>query len=178
MRKLNFGLLIVVFFLSGCAVTVPTTPHSQENISEYKKFKAPANASRVYFLTGLTTGHILSLRHNWPSALLVDGKVIGQISKSDVLVVDMKPGRYEFMWRPANSNDSKLSKPLALNLVAGETIYLRSEWNVGGGGFGFIGAMINPGYFNLISDNDTSGITELNFVKPTDCPNTICVNTK
>ena len=180
---MNIKLLSIVLsatlLLTACATPVATTPHSATSTNEYKKFATPTEAARLYFLNGVTTGPvIITLRHAFPAVLFANGQEIGGVNKNDVLVADIKPGTYEFIWKPPTEVEPAQSKPLSLSVKSGDVLILRGNFNAGGTGFGVIGSMIAPTAYELISTKDRSGITDLNFVKATECPETICVNTK
>jgi hypothetical protein len=172
-------MLTTILFLTGCATQVPTTPHSQTNTNDFKKFNAPIDAARLYFLNGVTTGPvIITLRHGFSSMLLANGQEIGKVNKSDVLAVDIKPGNYEFSWRPIDDPNTTQSKSLSMSVSKGDILILRSNYNVGGTGFGLIGSLIAPPSYELISTRDQNGVADLNFIKETDCPKSICLGDK
>jgi hypothetical protein len=167
-------------FTQTYKVTTPppiqTTKHTDEDVARYQSFNAPKGAGRVYFTNGLVTGASMFSEkvHNFPTALIVDGVIVGKINKGDVLVLDVKPGNYEFMWRSAYEGNDMKAKPLVLGVVAGEVLILKSEYNLGGIGFGLIASLLTPPSFELSSTRDRDGIQDLNFVKATTCPKSIC----
>ena len=168
--------LFVMLAVSGCAAPLVTEKYADDQIDQLKAFQAPNDAARVYFLNGVSTGATLvTLRHGFPSVLYGNDAEIGAVNKSDVLVADVRPGTYQFLWKPPAEADTSKSKPLDVTLNAGDTVILQGNFYVGGLGFGLLGALAVPPRFELVRTNDRNVIKDLVFVKPTQCPDTICI---
>ena len=169
--------MIGISALTGCAAPLVTEKYADDQIDQFQKFQAPKNAARVYFLNGVSTGATLvTLRHGFPSVLIGNDVEIGAVNKSDVLVADIRPGNYQFLWKPPAEPDATKSKPLDVNLSAGDILILQGNFFLGGLGFGLLGALAVPPRFELVATTDRNVIKELVFVKPTACPETVCVS--
>jgi hypothetical protein len=171
--------LVLAFFslmLAGCATTIPTNKYSDVEREKLLQFSGNPNVARVFFLNGITSNQMVNLRHGFPSSLILNDVVIGSVNKGDVLVADLKPGNYVARWRPPFEKDgASRFKAQNLNLQAGEVVIIRSIFNPGGTGFGLIGAALSPPSLELDIGDDKSDISSLTVVKPTDCPQTLCV---
>lgn len=181
MKKSLVICSFAVLLSAGCATNppIPTQPFAADKVLELENFGPPSgDVGRVYFFNGPMTGTgvFTDKKHSFPSALIVDGTVIGRINSTDVLVADLKPGNYEFMWRHAYAEDNSKSKPMIFGVVGGEVLILQATYNLGGVGFGLMGSLLSPPSFELVSTNDRGGVEQLNFVKATSCPTDICSN--
>jgi len=180
MKKLALTFILFSLVLVGCTTLPPiqTTSHSQEVINDINKFVPSKNSGRVYFLNGNVTGPAYSgdVIHSFPSALMIDGIIVGKKNKLDVMVLDVKPGKYDVMWNHAYAEDTTKTKPIIINIVKGDIVILRANYNLGGGGIGLISALLASPSYELVYTRDISGINGLNFVKASSCPDTICDN--
>ena len=174
MRILSY--LAIAFALTACATTLPTSKYSEQERNELMQFTARADSARVFFLNGITSNQMVNLRHGFPSSLILNDVVIGNVNKGDVLVADVKPGSYKARWRPPFEKDgTSRYTDENLTLKAGDVVIIRSVFNPGGAGFGLIGALASPPTFELNVSSDRSDIATLSLVRPLECPNEICL---
>ena len=170
--------VLAALVLGGCAERMITEGYEPSRVSELLQFKAPQSAGRIYFLNGILTGYTMNIRHGYPSSLWLSGNLIGSVNKQDVLVADVPAGTYEVYWTSgpnATGPDAIKATKQTVSIMTGEYYVIRANFNVGGTGFGLIGALVNPPSTEILINKDTSDINSLNLVKPISCPATICI---
>jgi hypothetical protein len=129
--------------------------------------------SKVYFVGGKTgSGISLKVAMAGGATFIVDGNPVGQIDKNDVMVLDVVPKQYSFSWQYP-SGDSKINF-VSRALKAGDVVILQANWNTGGAGFGILGMAAAPAQYELTEVFDRSLVMGKRFVKPTNCPSSIC----
>jgi hypothetical protein len=180
---LNFrfvGTALLVFMLSACAPQVAKVGFDKTTVLELRKFQAPATAARLYFLNGYANSPQSPLRQGFASALLLNGILVGEINKEDVLVADVVPGTYEATWQLAQmaSDMADFDMPSTkINLKAGEIYVVKADVHQESSGILILGAVIGatrPQCRVSITKN-SSDISTFNFIKPIACPKSLCL---
>ena len=179
MRKTFLILpVLAALVLGGCAERMITEGYGPSRVSELLQFKAPQSAARIYFMNGTLTGYTMHIRHGYPSSLWLSGNLVGSVNKQDVLVADALPGTYDIYWTSgpdAIGPDAIKATKQTVSIMAGEYYVIRANFNVGGTGFGLLGALANPPSTEILFNKDTTDIGSLKLVKPISCPATICI---
>jgi hypothetical protein len=129
--------------------------------------------ARIFFLGGkMGTSYSLNVQMPGGASFEVNGKVVGRIEKSDVLMLDLKPGKHLFSWK-YDSDDAK-RMPIERELRAGESLILQARFNTGGAGFGLFGLAASPAEYQLEVVTDTSVFAEKRFISSSSCPLELC----
>lgn len=169
---LTFGS---VFLLFGCAakpinVTVGDTEFSESA----KAFKISPESAKIYFFNG-RQGSTFSMKADMPGGaiLLINNREVGQIDKQDVLVANIHPKTYTFSWKYP-SDDSKHIE-LTKDIKAGEVIILEPFWDLGGIGFGLVGALLAPPEYKISESQNKNIIQGKRVVRANTCPVEICI---
>ena len=170
MTKRFLGILVLGLLLVGCASTPLITKKADPNLyNEAINFSISENISRIYFLTGSCDAPLKKWDCAGAGGIFVNGKYIGGINKTDAMVVDLKPGNYEFLWH-YNTNYQKKSfgiknVPLNINLNAGEFTILKLS-ALAGSRRGLLGAALAPDKYVVEIIKDKSLILNKNIVVP------------
>ena len=162
--------------LLGCAVApTPVLRLDAEKENQARNFQAPPDVAKVYFFGGDRLGGIYSPSpHGYKLAVYLNSILIARINPTDTLVYDLKPGTYTFGWNTINSNDIPPNQ-LTLTVSGGQTVFLRGDFNAGGGSsFGLIGAAI-AGPHSSVASVDKSALRNNNYVATQSCPESICI---
>jgi len=129
--------------------------------------------ARVFFLGGkMGTSYSLNVQMPGGASFEVNGKVVGRIEKSDVLILDLKPGKHLFTWK-YDADDAKRI-PIERELKAGESLILQARFNTGGAGFGLFGLAASPAEYQLEVVTDSSVFAEKRFISSPSCPLELC----
>jgi hypothetical protein len=118
------------------------------------------------------TSYSLNVQMPGGASFEVNGRVVGRIEKSDVLMLDLKPGKHLFSWK-YDSDDAK-RMPIERELKAGEHLILQARFNTGGAGFGLFGLAANPAEYQLEVVTDTSVFADKKFISSSSCPSDLC----
>ena len=172
MKKfLTYALpLVVVSALVGCATPINVRTADPTTASEAYAFKTKPGNAKVYFVAGKMGFTITpeAMRPNVAGAiLLINGNIVGQIDKNDVLVVDVVPNQYNFSWQNAH-NDSQ-TQFVNRQLKAGDVLILRANHILP-----TFGGLSGPPKYELLEQADRSLVTGKRVVSHTSCPATIC----
>ena len=111
--------------------------------------------------------------------LFINDKLIGSINKENVLVFDMKPGEYEFLWKNRTTDiaeQNSVPEKLLIKLEAGQSTVIRGNYHLTAGTmfFGLIGALISPPYTS-IEITGREEVTNKIVVISKNCDLTICM---
>ena len=170
-RYLSYVLpMLAVGMLVGCATPINVRMADPNTASEAYAFKTKPGNAKVYFVAGKMGFTITpeAMRPNVAGAiLLINGNIVGQIDKNDVLVVDVVPNQYNFSWQNAH-NDSQ-TQFVNRQLKAGDVLILQANHILPAFG-GFSG----PPKYELVEQIDRSLVMGRRVVSQTSCPATIC----
>ena len=162
--------LLIMTALVGCATPINVRMADPTAASEAYGFKTKAGTAKVYFVGGKMGFSITpeALRPTVAGAiLLINGNIVGQIDKNDVLVVDVVPNQYNFSWQNVH-NDSQ-TQFVNRQLKEGDVLILQANHILPAFG-GFSG----PPKYELVEQVDRSLVMGKRVVSQTSCPVTIC----
>ena len=170
MKKI-FGLISIIFILSGCATKVTTIQADNKLTVDAYSFKIPDNTSRIYFLAGSCDAPLKKWDCAGAGGIFLNGQYIGGLYKKDVMVADIKPGEYEILW---NYNEIYQNKsfgienvPTRIKLNAKEFLIVRLSILQGGGAVGgLLGAGLVPDKFVVEVTDNKSLVTNKNVIIP------------
>lgn len=162
---ISFTLLV------GCAsAPINVRPADPQAANDAYSFKTKPGLAKIYFIGG-QMGFSLTPNALKPTIagaiLLIDGNVVGQIDKNDVLVVDVVPKQYNLSWQmPANDSQTQF---MNRQLKDGDILILQANWFLPAFG-GFSG----PPRYDLVEIFDRSQVMSKRVISHTSCPNSIC----
>jgi hypothetical protein len=164
--------------LQACTTPAITAKADDATTQSASNFSVQKDRAKVYFVNGKIAGNMFDMKHQYPSDFMIDGKVIASKNKEDVLVFELRPGKYDFSWNVRSTDPiDKNTAPQSLQtiLTAGDILILRGDYNMGGAaGFGLIGAMISTPKTYLFKA-ERSDVQGKNVVVPQSCVETICL---
>ena len=124
----------------------------------------------------MTADHNVSLISATGSTRM--GKIVGSKNKEDVLVFQVKPGKYDFSWNVRSTDPiDKNATPQVMSIILkrGEIVVLQGDYSLGGAAmFGLIGGMVSPPKTWLLraERNEIQGKT---VVLPQTCEPNVCI---
>lgn len=158
--------LTVLFLLSGC-----TSQSSGFSNTSSPNQSIPAGLSstkdglaKVYFVSG-KTGSTYGLKVDMAggATFLVNGNDVGQISKNGAMVLDIKPGSYNFAWKYPSA-DAKLQF-VSLQINANDITILQAD---------YIFPLIGTAEYKLTRTSDFNVLSGKQITGGLLCPKTIC----
>jgi hypothetical protein len=173
-------LIIILLCLGLQACTTPAVV-SKADASESQKamaFEVSNDSAKVYFVNGKVVENLFNMKHQYPSDFIVDGKIVGSKNKEDVLVFQVKPGKYDFSWNVRSTDPiDKNATPQVMSIILkrGEIVVLQGDYSLGGAAmFGLIGGMVSPPKTWLLraERNEVQGKT---VVLPQTCEPNVCI---
>lgn len=163
--------------LAGCQPrSVPLLATAEYESSVRTIGVPPADRARVYIFSGkIPSGSLLGPAyrlHGISGDIYVDDVKIGSLNPSEVMVVDMVPGRHVLYWTYLNQSGGPFLKieRLERDLQGGTTLVLGTD-------IGWAHLELNPGV--LLTDNAGGPANKtipamFKIVRPSSCPPTIC----
>ena len=177
-------IILLPFILYGCTTAAIVKKATNATIEKATSFKVAKGRVKVYFIQGINRSNLLwTMNHHLPSDIYVNGEKIGSKNEDDVMVVELKPGKYNFLWKARTTDlidKQAVSEILKKNLISGDIMILQSDYDVGAAGsFGLIGSLVGkpPKLWFLEVDIDSakSEITGNNIVVPQECRPELCL---
>ena len=162
-------IILLFLFVVGCATNFKTINANSQLATDAINFNIPKNTSRIYFLTGSCDAPLKKWDCAGAGGIFINSQYIGSLNKKDVMVVDIKPGKYEILWN--YNKDYKLKSfgskniPMNINLKNGKFLILRLSI-VGGSTRGLLGAAMHPDKYVVDFTDNKSLITNKNVVVP------------
>ena len=188
--KTRLFIISALFVLSACATPVIVNKADRITTDKAASFQVTKERSKVYIISGIIRDHgLIKFQYKVPTDIYINGKKIGAKNGNDVMVIEFKPGNYDFSWkaRSAAPNTDK-SHIFRKNLLAGEVTVLQQDFSPGGAGAGaavggLLGGLVggvldgSPGNFFVEVDINSakSAISSGNVVVPQTCPSTVCL---
>ena len=163
--------------LGACSTPAKVNEVDAQTQRDVLGFQSNPGSARVYIFTGKLIGGLFNSNHTFPADIYVNTTQIGSINNENVMYFELKPGHYDFSW-VARNNDLivKQTVPLKSNfdLLAGQILVLRGDYDLGGTHFGLIGAMINhPSTVIVKAQQDD--VLQKKVVTPQTCDPGLCV---
>lgn len=171
-------LIMMCFGLQACTTPAIVTKADAETAQKAMAFEVPNDRAKVYFVNGIIMGNMFKMKHQYPSDFIVDGKTIGSKNKEDVLVFELKPGKYDFSWNVRSTDPiDKNANPQVMSTIlkGGEVVILQGDYSLGGAAmFGLIGGMVSPPK-TWLSKADRSEVLGKSIVMPQTCEAQLCL---
>ena len=177
-------IILLPFILNGCTTAAIVKKASNATIEKATSFKGVKDRVKVYFIQGIDRDNLLwTMKHSLPSDIYINGMKIGSKYEDDVMVIDLKPGQYDFSWTARSTDiiDKKaIPQILKKNLIGGDIMILQSDYDRGAAArLGLIGNLLgSPPKFWFVEvniDSAKSEITGNNIVVPQDCNPELCL---
>lgn len=177
-------LLFLGSMLTGC---VSNEKYDSADSVAYKRFQVPTESARIYFKTGIFVPVVTNvMEHRFVSTLYVDDTEIGFITSGQIMVINLKPGKYSISWQRKGLMDDYITTKKEVILKPGEYIIAASDLKQsgaeqGGAFFGLLGTVIGGalrpnGEFSIGITEDKNQINVSQFVKPVNCPPSFCLS--
>jgi len=169
--------LITLAVLSACNTPAKVNKVDEQTQRDVFSFQSNSNAARVYIFTGKVIGSLFNSNHSFPADIYVNTTQIGSINKENVMYFELKPGNYDFSWVVRNTDlIVKQTVPLKSNfdVLPGQILVLRGDYDQGGSRFGLIGAMImRPS--SVIVTAQQEDVLKKKVVTPQTCDPSLCI---
>jgi hypothetical protein len=148
--------------------TLKTNPADNKIINSALNFDVPKNMARLYLINGNCDVMFKNMKCISTNSIFINKKLIGGLNERDVMVVDLKPGKYEILHNYNNDYELKsfgtVNIPLEINLNAGQ--YEIVQFTVFEGGSSLLTALMNPYKYISEFSKDKSLIQDKNFIVP------------
>ena len=160
--------IFLIFFLVSCVATLKTIPADNKIINSAVNFDVPKNMARLYLINGNCDVMFRNMKCIATNSIFLNKKFIGGLNERDVMVVDLKPGKYEILHNYNNEYELKsfgtVNIPLEINLNAGQ--YEIVQFTIFEGGTSLLTAFINPYKYVSEFSKDKNLIQGKNFIVP------------
>jgi len=160
--------VLLIFFLVSCVPTLKTIPADNKIINSAVNFDVPKNMSRLYLVNGNCDVMFRNMKCISTNSIFLNKKFIGGLNEKDVMVVDLKPGKYEILHNYNNEYELKsfgtVNIPLEINLSAGQ--YEIVQFTIFEGGTSLLTALINPYKYVSEFSKDKNLVQGKNFIVP------------
>lgn len=175
MKKVFLLLAAVVLVTTGCqtrGASVLADAAYSESATTLQR--PPNDRARVYIFTGLIqAGYPIryTTRHSASADIFVDGVKIGTVNPNEVMVFDVKPGKFTMWWQYHNREKLLIGdwRRQDRMLNGGQVLFLTADMEDDGTGLNTLPGTqyVEQGRLN----------PKLNFkvTTPTNCPLTLCV---
>ena len=171
-------LMCTVLALTGCAAD--NVKLVGRETSGYTNYDVPAGTARIYFANGIMLPDPDNKKYvnRYRPKVFINGTRVGQVQKTEVMVIDVPPGEYSVSWSTGKSFDSTAPNEL-VQLKVGDFIILRGNYEEGfSGAFGLIGLAIDSAKGTqknqLERVKEKIQIDPNDLVLPSSCPDSIC----
>ena len=178
MKRLKLLVCMTILtLLSGCNTPAKVDKVDEQTQIDLFRFESNPSTAKVYIFTGKLIGSLFNSNHSFPADIYVNTTQIGSINKENVMYFELKPGNYDFSWVARNSDlIVKQTVPLKSNfdVLPGQILVLRGDYDQGGSHFGLIGAMINhPTSVIVIARQED--VLKKKAVIPQSCESNLCI---
>ena len=114
----------LIFFLTSCVPTLKTISADNKIVNSAVNFDVPKNMARLYLINGNCDVMFRNMKCISTNSIFLNKKLLGGLNERDVMVVDLKPGKYEILHNYNNNYELKsfgtVNIPLEINLNAGQ----------------------------------------------------------
>jgi hypothetical protein len=176
----QFKLLLCVAalaLLNGCNTPAKVIKVDEQTQNDIFSFQSNPSAARIYIFTGKIKGSLFNSNHSFPADIYVNTVQIGSINKENVMYFELNPGNYDFSWIPRNTDlivKQSVSLKSNFDVLPGQILVLRGDYDYGGSNFGLIGAMINrPTTFIVAALQED--VLKKKVVTPQTCDASLCI---
>lgn len=170
--------VFAAFALAGCMTAAQVQTANPEKAREALSLIVSSDRAKVYFVNGKQLPSMWNMKHQYPSDVYVNEVLVGSMNKENVLVLELKPGTYNFHWNVRSTDPiDKKAEPqrFTINLIPGQILVLRGDYDLGAAGtFGLLGSFISAPKTSIagVSNSEIEGKV---VVVPQSCPASLCL---